>query len=357
MSPGPGINLARASALATIGLFALAILYTFYLAQAVLMPIVVATLLAMLLAPVVRTLARLHISPPLGSVIVVVALVGFVVGGIGLLADPAAKWTAELPKITKQLERKFRLLKEPIEDMRQASQQVEAMTTFESPQQVPQRVVVEEGGLFVRTVSVLQLVGSTLGILFALLFFFLATGELFRDKLRQVMPGGRGEQTINIARDVQRKLSAYLATVTLINAGLGLATGFALWLLDMPNAILWGTMAAVLNFVPLVGAVIGVGIVALVGLLSFPGVVDGMLPAIIYLALHLVESQFVTPVIVGRRLTMNPVAVFISIVAWTWMWGIPGALMAVPLLAAMKVVCDAIVGLRPVGVFIGGRST
>jgi predicted PurR-regulated permease PerM len=349
-SPAPSQN---TLSIAVIGLFLLAIVYTLYLAQAILMPIAVAALFALLLSPLMRVLGRLRVPRLLGAAVVVGGLIMGAIAGIGVLAEPAAIWTAEMPKVSKQLEKKFRQLREPIDHMRQATQQVEKMTTLESPQDVPQTVVIAEGGLFARTVGVLQSVGTTLGIVFGLLFFLLATGDTVRTTVQQALPEGRGRQTVIIFRDVQRNLSAYLATITLINIGLGIVTGFALYLLGMPNALLWGTMATMLNFVPLVGAVIGCAVIAVVGMISFSSMIDGLLPPLVYIGLHLIESQLVTPYVIGRRLTMNPVAVFLSIVLWTWLWGIPGALMAVPLLAMLKVVCDAFDGLRPLGRFIG----
>jgi predicted PurR-regulated permease PerM len=340
-------------AFATIGLFLLAVLYTLFLAKAIMMPVAVACLVALLLAPLVRALRAAFVPRPVGAAIVLACLVTLIIGGITVLSDPASKWAAELPKTTKQLERKFRTLKNPLDDMRQATERVEQLTTLEKPEDVPQRVVVETGGLFARTVGVLQSVGSTLGIIVALVYFLLATGDLLEHKLLHVWPGGRGKRAMGIAHVVQRSLSTYFATVTLINIGLGMATSAAMFAIDMPNPVLWGAMAAALNFVPLIGAVVGVGVVALVGLVSFPTIVNGLLPAALYLGLHLVESQFVTPYIVGRRLTMNPVAVFLSIVLWTWLWGIPGALMAVPLLAVLKVVADTIEPLKPISAFVG----
>ena len=226
----------------------------------------------------VRALRRIRLPSPIGAAVVLVALLALVGGGIAMLSGPAALWAAELPKVSKKLEVKFRALRAPLEDMRQAGQQVDKLTTLESPKDVPQRVVVEEGGLFSRTMGLLQSLGSTLGILFALLFFLLASGDLFRRKLQQILPEHRGERAVALVRDVQRNLSAYLVTITLINIGLGTATGTAMYLLGMPNPVLWGVMAAVLNFVPVVGAAVGVVVIALVGLISFPAMLDGADP-------------------------------------------------------------------------------
>ena len=288
-------SLERLRSYSAFGLLLLAVVYTLFFAQAILMPIAVAGLLALLLAPLVRALRRIRLPSPVGAAVVLVALLALVGGGIAMLSEPAALWTAELPKVSKKLEAKFRALRAPLEDMRQAGQQVDKLTTLESPKDVPQRVVVEEGGLFSRTMGLLQSLGTTLGILFALLFFLLASGDLFRRKLQQILPEHRGERAVLLVRDVQRNLSAYLVTITLINIGLGIATGTAMYLLGMPNPVLWGAMAAVLNFVPVVGPAVGVVVIALVGLISFPSMLDGVIPAAAYLGLHLTELQTSRP--------------------------------------------------------------
>ena len=128
---------------------------------------------------------------------------------------------------------------------------------------------------------------------------------------------------------------------------------FALWLLGMPNPVLWGLMVAGLNFVPYLGPVVGVIVVALAALTTFESTAYAMLPPAVYFVINAIEGNLVTPAIMGRRLRMNPVAIFISLSLWGWIWGIPGALLATPLLLAFKTVCDHVVTLQPLGEFIG----
>jgi predicted PurR-regulated permease PerM len=154
-------------------------------------------------------------------------------------------------------------------------------------------------------------------------------------------------------REMEDDVSYYLLTISFINAGLGVAVGTAMFLLGMPNAILWGVMAAVLNFIPYLGALVGIGTVGLVALLTFDEPAWILLPPLVYFTLTTFEAYFVTPSLLARRLTLNPVAVFLALIIFTWMWGAAGALLAVPMLATFKICCDHVEALEPVGVMLG----
>ncbi|MGH7358694.1 MAG: AI-2E family transporter, partial [Candidatus Rokuibacteriota bacterium] len=156
-----------------------------------------------------------------------------------------------------------------------------------------------------------------------------------------------------IARDMEEHISKYLVTMTLINVGLGAAVGGAMRLADMPNPVLWGVTAAVLNFVPYLGPVVTLGMIALVSLLTFEGLDRALVAPALYLGLNALEGYLVTPMLLGRRLLLNPVVIFMGIIFWGWLWGIPGALLAVPIMATFKIFCDHIGPLSPIGEFLG----
>jgi predicted PurR-regulated permease PerM len=355
--PGPSPRTRQWASLATIGLFVLACFYTLHVAQAILMPITAALILWVLLTPLMRVLARIRLPAPAAAAFVIFSVFAGVVLGVYVLSEPAATWIAEMPKTARQIERKFRPLKDPIEDVRKATEQMERITDLGAPSSPPQKVVVENGGLFDRTLDELVGVGSTLGIIFALLYFLLSSGDLFLQKLLRVLPSKRARsRALEMTEDIGRNLSTYLSTITLINIALGIATGLAMYVLKLPNPVLWGALAAVLNFIPYVGVIIGTAVILLVGMVTFDTLWQALLPSAVYLGLHLIESQLITPHVLGRRLTMNPVVVFLAVIIWGELWGIPGSLMAVPLLAALKVVCDTVDGLAPIGEFIGGRT-
>ena len=152
------------------------------------------------------------------------------------------------------------------------------------------------------------------------------------------------------------EISRYLLTIAAINAGLGVAVGFAMWALGMPTPLLWGVMAGLLNFLPYIGSVIGIAVVGMVALVHFPTIGAAILVPLAYFACTAVEGQFVTPTIVGRRLRLNTAAVFIAVAFWSFLWSIPGALMAVPILVVVKVLCDNVASLRGLGRFLSAED-
>ena len=187
-----------------------------------------------------------------------------------------------------------------------------------------------------------------------LLYFLLASGDLFLRKLVRVLPRlSDKKRAIEIARQTEGHISTYLSTVTLINIALGLIVGVAMHLVGMPNAILWGVMAGLLNFIPYLGALATAGILAIVSVLTFDSLGRALVAPLLYLAINTVEGYLVTPMLLGRRLTLNPVVIFLGIILWGWLWGIPGALLAVPILATFKIFCDQIEPLAPIGEFLG----
>jgi predicted PurR-regulated permease PerM len=156
------------------------------------------------------------------------------------------------------------------------------------------------------------------------------------------------KRAVEISHEIQQNISNYLFSVCLINMGLGLIVSIGLYFMGVPNAVIWGILAAVLNFIPYFGPVAGVTLLAAVGLLTFDTAWKGLLPPAWYLLLHLLESNLITPVLLGRRFTLNPVVIFVSLIFWTWLWGVPGALLSVPILVSVKVICDRVPAMSSV---------
>jgi predicted PurR-regulated permease PerM len=187
-----------------------------------------------------------------------------------------------------------------------------------------------------------------------LTYFLLAVGDLFLQKLVGVLPQFSDKRVaVTIARETEAQISLYLFTTTLINLGVGVATGLAMYLLGLPNAVLWGVVAAVLNFVPYVGAVANIILLALAAFVAFDDTGHALLVPGTFLALNLIESNLVTPMIYGNRMKLNTVALFIGLVFWWYIWGIAGAILAVPIMATVKIACDHIESLAPIGEFLG----
>jgi predicted PurR-regulated permease PerM len=187
-----------------------------------------------------------------------------------------------------------------------------------------------------------------------LTYFLLAVGDLFLQKLVTVLPQFNDKKkAVAIARETEAQISAYLLTSTIVNIGMGAVTALALWLLDMPNAVLWGVVAAVLNFVPYVGAVITMVVLGLAALLAYESTTQALLVPAVFFGINLIEGNLVTPMILGSRMRLNTVALFIGLIFWWLLWGVAGAILAVPIMAALKIICDHIESLTPVGEFLG----
>ena len=191
-------------------------------------------------------------------------------------------------------------------------------------------------------------------VIFILLFFLLGSGDLFIRKLVNLFPDDHKKKNVlKITRAVERNISRYLFTVTVINASMGICIGIGMYIIDMPNPVLWGVMAGFLVFLPYLGPLIGISIVTFVAFLTFDNLGQVLLAPGIYVALEILQGQFVTPIVLGLRFALNPVAIFIWVIFWGWLWGIVGALLAAPMLTVFKILCDHIRPLAPIGEFIG----
>lgn len=346
---------ARTTAL--VGIFVLLALYTLYFARPFLLPVVVATILNFLLSPVVRGLERLRVPPAIGAVLVIVALLGIVAVGIHRLSGPAAEWIDRAPEGIERVERRIRGIRRPVEQVQQAAARVEEEVERlkgngddRTPQVSVQDDATWTGAILSRTQA---FIGGAV-VVMILLYFLLASGDLFLRKLVRVLPRLQDKRrAVEIARQTELHISTYLSTVTLINTGLGVCVGLAMWAVGLPNPALWGVVAGLLNYVPYLGALVTLVVIAVVSILTFEDLGRAMVAPLVYFAINFTEGSFVTPTIVGRRLTLNPVVVFAGLVFWGWLWGIPGALLAVPLLATFKIFCDHLEPLAPIGEFLG----
>jgi len=349
---GRALDRIEVRSIAITGLLVLAVLYTLYFARAFLLPIVLAVLLDFLLSPVVRALKRAKIPEPAGAALVLLALLG-AVGFAGYsLAGPAREWVAKAPESLAKVQTRLRDLRKPVEQVTKTAEQVEEATEVakSGPQEVVLRGPRLSERLFGTTQSLLTGALETL----ILLYFLLAAGDLFLQKLIKVLPQfGDKKKAVAIARETEASISTYLFTVAVVNVVLGLVVALVMTLIGMPSAWLWGTMAAVAEFVPYIGATVLLATLTMAGLTTFDSVGHALLVPGAYLAVNLIQSQFVSPMILGRRLTLNPVAILVGLVFWWWLWGVGGAFIAVPLLATFKIFCDHIESLAPIGEFLG----
>jgi predicted PurR-regulated permease PerM len=335
------------------GLFFLALLATAYVASEIVLPLVFAIILKLLLQPASRLLERLHLPRILAALLLILTLFGTIVGLGTAISGPAATWAAKLPEGIPRLQERLSFMRAPVNTLQRFLQQVE---DFGGTGPSPGAATSERGPtlltkLFTGTRSFAS--GFFTTVLF--LFFLLVSGDIFLHRLVEILPRfGSKRQVVEISQQIESDISAYLVTITIMNAVVGIAMGVAMWLTGVGDPILWGTVAFLLNYVPILGTALGVLIFLLAGLLTVDTLWQALLPAGLYLGLHLIEGETVTPMLVAKRFTLNPVLVIISLVFWFWMWGIPGAIVSVPLLAIAKIICDRVRPLAAFGHFLEG---
>src|SRR5436305_2430551 len=340
--------------LALNGLFVLASFYTLYFGRDFFLPIVLALLLSFLLSPVVRGLKKLHIPEALGATLAIFSLLGLLVLGVVELATPAYEWMGQAPQNLRKIESKIRDLKKPVQTVSKATEQVEKIAKVSGGQESTPKVQVTTESLGARVLSKTTDLVSSAVVMFILLYFLLASGDLFLHKLVKVTPSLEDKKrAVEIARQIETEVSTYLATITLINIVLGLAVWGVLALIGVPNPLLWGVLATFANYIPYLGPILMVAVLAMVGLLTFQDIPHALLPPGAFLVLHGLETFLITPMILGRRLTLNPVMIFLGLTFRGWMWGIAGAILAVPIMVVFKIFCDHIESLAPVGELLG----
>jgi predicted PurR-regulated permease PerM len=323
-------------AFSTFGLFVLSTVVALYFGRTLLMPLLFAVVLWLVLAPLVRRLVRRGLPRHLGAGVVVVALAALVVS-VGLtLATPASEWLDRAPQVARQVRANLEVLRRPVAAVKSASEAVEDAATMNDPRE--KQVVIKAPGRLDLVLAALPMVALETMLTLILLYLMLATDPRVRGTIVCAFRAPRLRfAAAHALRHIEREVSAGLATMTIINAGLGTATAIAMHLLGMPNALLWGVLAAVLNYVPYLGPLVVGAVIGVVGLLSQPTLADAGLAVAAYFALNLVESQLVTPIALGRRLTLSPIAILVAVSFWGLLWGAMGALLAVPLLVVGKV--------------------
>ena len=340
--------------IALTGLFVLAVFYTMYFMRAMLLPLVLALLLSYLLAPLVRALGRIRIGPPLGAAVVLLSVIGLLVYGISFLSEPAASWLEKAPYSLHQIQQKLLPLKKPIEKVAQATGEIDKLTTPAEPHATQPQTVVVKRSAFAEAFFTQgpEFVASAV-VMFILLYFLLAYDGVFLTKIIRITPRlGDKKRAVSIMREIESQISRYLLTITLINIGLGIAVGTTVHFLGLRNPIMWGAMVAILNFVPYLGALTGIICMTLGAVLSYDSLGYAMVFPASYLIIAILEVNFITPWVLGRSLTLNPVLILIALAFWGWMWGISGMILAVPILATFKIFCDHIKPMAPVAEFM-----
>ena len=330
------------------GLFLMAGLSVLYVASEIVLPLVLAIVLKLLLQPLVRLLERCRIPRAAGAILSVLLVLAAFGGSFSLLAGPATAWAGKLPEAIPKLRDSLSFLHQPIDAAQHMMQQLGADTAAATPSVKPSTLV---GAVLSGSASATSGLFTTLLIL----FYLLVSGETFLRRLVEILPRfGAKRSAVELAADIEKNVSLYLLTVSCINAFVGLATGGVMWLCGVENPLLWGAVAFMLNFVPILGPMAGIVVFLMASILSLGVSWWAVLPVGLYLGIHIVEGEIFTPMLLARRFTINPVAVILALIFWYWMWGVAGAVLAVPLLAVTKIICDDLRPLRALGHLLEG---
>ncbi len=345
---------ARLRTFADLGLLALGVLYTLYLARPVLVPMLLALFLRMLFTPATRALHRYGVPYGVGAAAVVLGLSAVLGLGAYSLSSPLTTWVARLPATATQIEHKIRDIRAPLAKVRRAVDAVDNLTNLGGGAASSRTVVVSRPGLGAMLVTGTPKFVFNLVIVLALLYFLLASGDVFLNKLVHVLQHEADKRrAVHIARSMERQMVRYLVTKTVINGALGVVVAGATYAMGMPDPALWGFMVALLNYMPYLGAAVSAVVLGGVALVTFPEPGHALLVPGVFIALATVEGQLITPAVLGQRLALNPVVIFVAMVIWGWIWGVVGVLLAVPITVSVKIICDHVSSLRHLGEFLG----
>ena len=352
-------NYGKQSRTALRGLLIIAIIAVMYFARDFLLPVVLATFIALTLRPAVRLLAKHHVPPWLSATLLLIVLV---TGGLSagyMLSWQVSTWIDQAPQLTQAFVEKFRGLRPWLDAVAHVTDRIQDAAA--APSGTPaQEVVVREPVLPTWLVLItwypLQL-AITLVATLVIAVFLMASGDLFYEKLVRVLPTLTDrKRALRIVYELETEVSTYVLTLAAINAGLGIAVAVTFHALGMPSPYLWGLLTFFLNFIPYVGAVTGVALSAFMAIVTFDSLSYALLIPLAFASWSLLESELVNPLILSRRLQMNAVAILLSLAFWAWLWGITGAAIAVPVLVTIKVFCDHVEGLSGLGEFLSERQ-
>jgi predicted PurR-regulated permease PerM len=336
------------------GLFGLAVIAACSVAQAIVVPVVMAIFLKLLLQPLVRLLTRWRVPRAIaaltGMLLLAVALLGLGVA----LSVPAASWGKTISEGFPRLEQRLKPLQGPITGLQEIL--TKAQQAAGGAGKNPQPIAIERIGVLDLVFSGTRAALEGLITTGVVLFFMVLQGDTFLRRGVEILPNFEHKRrAVEISQQVESDISIYLFTIISMNALVGIAVGAAMWFCGMGDPVLWGSLAFILNFVPILGPLTGVALFVLAGFMRFEEIGQALLPGAIYLGIHILEGELITPSLLARRFTLNPVAVMLSLIFWYWMWGVPGAILAMPMLAITKILCDRIRPLKAFGHFLEGE--
>ncbi len=358
-NPDPSGAYLRQSRNALTGIFILCVIALIYLARDFVLPVVIAFFIAMTFRPTVRWFASYNVPPWITAI----AFAGVLMLGVCLAAylasGPITGWIEDAPEIQRTLEKKIRVLAESLEGLVSMTEQIQNAATPDNIEEVQEVVIKQDLSSMLSTAA--QYPANfifTLSGALVIAVFLMASGDLFYQKLVQALPTMTGKKTaLRIVYDVERQVSAYLISTTLINASVGGAVALSFYFLGMPNPFLWGLLAFIFNWIPYVGPIAGTLLSAMAGIVIFDNIGSALLPPLAYIVFIGLETQIISPAFLSHRLRINSVAILLTIAFWAWIWGIPGIIVAVPILVTLRVFCSHLESLATIGEFLSESTS
>ena len=336
----------RAS-IALMVLATLAVTYTLWATQELVLPILLALFFALIGNPIIRFLQKLYVPRALAAVLVVAGGITLAVGLGQQLVEPASEWMREVPQQMRKLTPKLRAVAKPVQDANKVAENIARVAGGESTTKTEQVIKTEVNDPYKALTATPKIITQILAVVLLTLFFMIF-GQNVQKHAIELMPDRQKKRiTVDILQSIEREMSRYVLTISLINAAMGLVFAIALHFIakvPLDEALLWGTMAAVLNYAPYVGPLIGVLVMLVMGFTTQSDMWPALLPAALYLGLHTLEGQIITPIVLGKRMALSPLVLMLALMVFGWLWGIIGVLLAVPLLVCAKILLSKVEG-------------
>lgn len=347
-SASPPATRPRAPA-SLVVLASLAVGYTLWATQDLILPVLLAMFFALVGNPIIRLLQRVRIPRFLAALAVLCSGLALAVLLGQQLIQPAGEWIREAPRELRSLAPKLQKLAKPMQDANKAAENIARAAGGESTSRPVQVVRTEVNDPYRVLTTTPMLITSILAVVLLTFFFMVYGQDLQRHAIALLPDRQKKKVTVEILQTIETEVSRYVLTISVINAVVGLVFAACLYIgLDLPldQALLWGTLAAILNFAPYVGPLIGIVAMLLMGFSTFNDPVQALLPAAIYLGLHTLEGQIVTPIVLGKRMALSPLILILALMVFGWMWGLIGLLLAVPMLVCVKIVLTRLDGME-----------
>lgn len=344
----------RAQSWPAVGIFWILTFAVFYIAQSVLVPIIAAILIALVFSPLRRGLNRIGIPSAPAAALILICVLGTLAALLTGVSASIQERLVSLDTLIPDALSRLEVITGMVEPVLDAGEQIDDLG---APAENVQQVVVRQPGIIALVATTTPIIVGQVIFAFTLAIFLISSGDMFYEKLVQIMPTIHDKaKAVAITRAIETQLSCYLMTITIINALLGVVVGFTMWMFGMPDPILFGLLAFALNYIPYIGGLMGVALTFLVGLLTFDTLLGAATPALAYWVLTAMEGQFLTPFLVGRRLKLNAVIVFLAVAIGAWMWSVMGMFLSTPILIAIKAFSDRIPALQGLGKFLGEKE-